>query len=95
MQGRYFEKRPSPHLHKVPTRSNKVSHDKPSEEAFDTDIFLIRDRYARRRANVSPDTLKARCHIDAHSSTNGVYFNYVHLPGSIHGHSPLLLCSLL
>jgi hypothetical protein len=24
-QGRYFEKRPSPHLHKVPTRSNKVS----------------------------------------------------------------------
>jgi hypothetical protein len=24
-QGRHFEKRPSPHLHKVPTRSNKVS----------------------------------------------------------------------
>jgi hypothetical protein len=24
-QGRYFERRPSPHLHKVPTRSNKVS----------------------------------------------------------------------
>jgi hypothetical protein len=24
-QGRYFEKRPSPHLHKVPTRSNTVS----------------------------------------------------------------------
>jgi hypothetical protein len=24
-QGTYFEKIPSPHLHKVPTRSNKVS----------------------------------------------------------------------
>jgi hypothetical protein len=24
-QGRYFEKRPLPHLHKIPTRSNKVN----------------------------------------------------------------------
>jgi hypothetical protein len=35
-RGRYFEKRPSPHLHKVPTRSNKVS-----PRTFQTALVLI------------------------------------------------------
>jgi hypothetical protein len=36
-QGRYFEKTPSPHLHKVPTRSNKVSP-RTFQTAFVSDV---------------------------------------------------------
>jgi hypothetical protein len=35
-QGRYFEKRPSPRLHKVPTRSNKVS-----PRTFQTSLVVL------------------------------------------------------
>jgi hypothetical protein len=35
----YSKERPSPHLHKVPTRSNNVSH--PKKGSFETNITPI------------------------------------------------------
>jgi hypothetical protein len=47
-QGRYLEKRPLPHLHKVPTRSNKAS-----PRTFQTSFVVTKHRPANLSREVA------------------------------------------
>jgi hypothetical protein len=78
-QGRYFEQRPSPHLHKVPTRSNNVS-----PRTLRTVLVYTRCGY-----DVPGMILLQAWYMYTHSLLRGVIFEA--LPLSSYALSPVML----